>query len=132
MSDFKTLSAILIPVERHEPIVPMVGTKTALFRHAGIETPNFIRNAVHCRDQHFVALAEDLGQDKGLALNGRAVLLTGYPGRLLGNILFMGEQWDDEGMGLDLASVPDTLMPWINENLAILISDFMAKTKPHN
>lgn len=123
----RVYTAIIVPAERGQDVVTITGTVQALFKHAGIDCPNIVRHTENCQAQGFVAIVEDQGQKMGYKLNSRAVILTGYPGRLLGDCLFMGEALvDDSGMPrIDLVDVGSSVLPWIRENLAIMIADFL-------
>jgi hypothetical protein len=127
----RTITGIIIPVERSDAIVYVTGTLATLRKHANIEFGERV-NTFNGRTHKFVAMVDSDGADKGYKLNSRAVILTGYPGRLLGDVLLFSEAIveDEDGIpGIDYVNVDEGVMPWINENLAILIADFMAKHK---
>jgi len=86
----------------------------SLFRKCGIEYGERV-NTRNGAEHGFVSFVDDEGHRKFLPINRVGEMISGYPGRLLGNILFVSEAMGDEGM--DVISLSDKGRTFIFEQL---------------
>lgn len=102
----RRLKGVIVPSDREQPIEVMEGPLKELLEKVGWKYFSIVRTP-YGRDNDFIMLVDEDGQQNDLMYNPRAQYLSGYPLQhpILGNTLFLSERMTDEGGDLfDISS----------------------------